>query len=747
MRKLAAIMFTDIVGFTAQMGEEEHKALQLLQKNRELLKPIINQFDGDWLKEMGDGTLSCFASAVEAVNCALAIQRVLKDDPDLKLRIGIHVGDVVFEHGDVFGDGVNIASRIEPLAEAGGVCVSEQVYDAIRNKPGIAAILQGDKNLKGVDHPVTVYAVMDMRASMAKKARPGWWTWATAAAIVAVALVIFVSQMASVKNDAPDSGFADAKSIAVLPFTPFTISEENQSFADGVHDDILTQLSKINDLKVISRTSVVQYKNTTKTMQQIAGELNVVHILEGSVRRAGNQIRIVAQLINAVNDHHVWSETYDRDYTDIFAIQSDVAIKIAAALKLSLAPAEKKYIEEKPTKNMEAYDYYLKGKHFWDTKMTRAGNMKAADMLEMAAVLDPNFTLALAAASVTHSVLYGYIEWDHTPERKAMAKIALDKAIALDPDHPRVHYAKAFYQSECIGDLSTALSELEIASTGEPNNQEIAQVLGTIYWKLGNWKKAEGNILKAYELDPAGSNSAGMVGFYFKRQRQFEKAKHYNNLAIQLDPEQYEHYIGQAFNYIAGGGDLKKALSILEEAEMNVSDPEQLSAAQFRTEIYSRDYSKALQYAKEYKKYNEGSLILGSAYNFLGDDSAAQTEFSNMRIFYEKKVEDDPEFAQFHSNLGQVYAYLGLKDEAVLAGKRGTALLPVSKNHLNGAERVEDLAKIYVLTGEYGLALDKIEYLLSIPGDLTVWNLRLDPVYDPLRDNPRFQALLEKYQE
>jgi class 3 adenylate cyclase len=227
MRKLAAIMFTDIVGYTALMGEDEAKALQLLQHNRELLKPIIKQFHGEWLKEIGDGTLSSFRSAVEAVNCALAIQQILQDDPELKLRIGIHLGDVVFEEGDVFGDGVNIASRIEPLAEPGCVCVSEQVYEAIRNKPGIGATLLGEKKLKGVDHPVKIYAVTGIRTPVAKTTRPAlwpldrrWWTLAGSAAVVVV--IIVLSQVGLFKSKLSDGGSSDSKSIAVLPFTAFS---------------------------------------------------------------------------------------------------------------------------------------------------------------------------------------------------------------------------------------------------------------------------------------------------------------------------------------------------------------------------------------------------------------------------------------------------------------------------------------------------------------------------------------------
>ena len=366
MRKLAAIMFTDIVGYTALMGRDEQKALQLLQKNRGLLKPIIEQFRGEWLKEMGDGTLSSFSSAVDAVNCALAIQQVLKDDPDLKLRIGIHIGDVVFEGGDVFGDGVNVASRLEPLAEPGGICVSERVYEDIRNKPGIVAASIGEKMLKGVESPVKVYTVTAMGAPPRKPTWPPITNrsrWTKAAGMVVVAMVAVAVVILFPLRDRDTHKVAmprlGEKSIAVLPFANLSDSKEDQYFSDGMTDDIITHLTKIGDLKVISRTSVMLYKDSPKSLRVIAEELGVSNVLEGTVRRHGNRVRITSQLIDARTDAHLWAETYDRELTDIFAIQSGVAQQIAAALKAKLSTDERQRIEKRPTESTEAYHFYL----------------------------------------------------------------------------------------------------------------------------------------------------------------------------------------------------------------------------------------------------------------------------------------------------------------------------------------------------------------------------------------------------
>ncbi len=572
---------------------------------------------------------------------------------------------------------------------------------------------------------------------MEKKKR----TWLALGGIAAGIILGILFAWVYSSNTVDKSGIND-KSIAVLPFTAFSTEEEDLFFADGIHDDILTQLAKITDIKVISRTSVMEYKNTTKKIKEIAKELNVKHILEGSVRRSGNKIRIISQLINADTDEHLWGETYDRDYADIFAIQSDVAKKIATALKATLTPEEIVYIEEKPTENMEAYDYFLKGKYFWNTKTDHAGIQKAADMFDKATELDPYFTLAYVWASITHSRLFSVLEWDHTQARKELAKRALDKALALDPDHPKVRYAKGIYQDWCLKDITSALREYEIALKGEPNNQDITASLGVIYFKMGNWKKAEETILKAYELNPVGLTSAAYVGIYYLLQRQFDKADYYFSLGIRSNPEQEQYYYLKTHNYLLGYGDIKKARSLLKEAEINVPYPERLAYAQFLTEICARNFSKALGFAKEYKKEKPGFIFVGSTYFYMGEEKLAKEEFESLRVYYENKINEEPENAQYHSNLGQVYAYLGLKEKAINEGKRGTDLLPIAKDHADGPLYLENLSIIYILTGEYELALENIEYLLSHPGGLTKWTLRLYPVFDPLRDDPRFQKLI-----
>jgi len=296
-RKLAAIVFTDIVGFTELMGRDEAKAMNLLKQNRALLRPIVENFKGEWLKEIGDGVLISFPSAVMAVTCALEIQRILAHNPDLTLRIGIHVGDVIQKDGDVFGDGVNIASRLEPLAEPGGICVSERVHEDIRNKPEISTAFQEEQLLKGVDKPIKVYSIFtqmgvaptpeSLEANSAKKS-----SGMNMGLIAGVGALVLAGVLFFIRDTTPDKPKDERKSIAVLPFD--NMSEEGNSdyFSDGITEDIITYLSKIEGLKVISRTSIMQYKDTKMNLKDIAKELGVTNILEGSVRRSGDKVRI-----------------------------------------------------------------------------------------------------------------------------------------------------------------------------------------------------------------------------------------------------------------------------------------------------------------------------------------------------------------------------------------------------------------------------------------------------------------------
>ncbi len=574
----------------------------------------------------------------------------------------------------------------------------------------------------------------------------------TGNAVIIVLLLVIVGLLAYPKMMLPTSAdsrsttnaadLLDAKAVAVLPFTNFSASEEDAYFADGIHDDILTQLSKIRDLKIISRTTMVKYKSSDLSIKEIAREVGAANVLEGSVRRAGEQVRIVAQLIEAKTDDHLWAETYDREYADIFAIQTDVARKIASALESTLTPEEEQQLKNVPTSNMEAYDYFLKGNHFWHTKTTMEGNLKAVAMYEEAIKLDPEFGLAYARQSVAHSVLFYSADWDPTPARKELARKTLERANLLIPDHPEFHFAQGIYYQWCLDDPKAAITEYEIAAEGQPGNGETVKHLGELYARAGNWTRAGKYLERAYELEPDGIGNAGWLGGYYSLLGDYENAETYLRLAVQSYPENATGYRFYAFMHVHAFGDMDRARKILDEGVLNSDNPSLLASYRARLEVNAGDYEAALRiiqedYSGEYSHYHKSRI-----YHLQNNRSEFSTEVDLAVNNFEGKLKANPEKAFLYSNVGIVHAMMGNKSMAIDAGKKAIELEPVSKDALNGPDHHYRLAVIYNLVGETELALDKLEFILSFRSGYTKWRIRLDPFLDSLHDHPRYLNLI-----
>ncbi len=543
------------------------------------------------------------------------------------------------------------------------------------------------------------------------------------------------------------------KMIVVLPFDNLGPPEDDY-FASGVAEEITSRLAAVRELGVISRTSAVEYDRTGKTLRQIGEDLGVDYVLEGSVRwdrsmEGKSRVRITPQLIRVSDDTHLWSARYDRVIEDIFAVQSDIAEKIIHQLGITLLEPEKRALKAKPTDNLEAYQAYLRGiDYLMKSDESEEQYRLAVQMFERAVKLDPNFALAFMGISEALSMLAHY-RYDLTEENISKAKAAADRVLELQPESPEGHMALGFYYYNCHKDYDRALEELTIAERDLPNNSRIPEYIGYIRRRQGNFEAAADNLKKAFELNPQAANLPWELGLTYDFLRRHPEAERYYDRSIFLAPDQTRAYVNKAFSYWLQGS-LEKARAMLEEMPKR-TDPQSISVWHLfwiLQELYERNYQAALELvlSSDFVDYYVGrkALLTGLVYSLMNEPELARDSFDSARILLEKEAKERPDDPLAHSQLGNAYAGLGRKEEAIREGKLGMELYPVSKDALDGPYYVILLAVIYVMVGEYDAALDKIEYLLSIPSDLSVPLLRLDPQWDPLRDHPRFKRLLEK---
>ena len=527
-------MFTDMVGYTALGQRNESLSLALVEEQRKLIRPILARHNGREVKTIGDAFLVDFPNALDAVRCAYDIQRAIREfnlslasDKRIHLRIGVHVGEVVESLGDISGDAVNVASRIEPLAEDGGVCLTRQVYDHVRSKVDLPLSSLGPKSLKNVTEPVEVYKMV--------------MPW-------------------NVETPAP-SVQLDKKRIAVLPFTNMSSNPEEGYFADGMTEELITSLSGVRQLTVIARTSVMGYKGTTKKVREIGRELEVGSVLEGSVRKAGNKVRITAQLIDTSTEGHLWAQNYDRQLEDVFAIQSEIAEKVAGELRIRLVESERSVITKKATENTEAYTYFLRGR-----ELLREENeplvRQALSLFEKAIELDPKFARAYVGVAECHTFLSN-IGKEAVDVSHSRARQLLERALDLDSKLAEAHACLAgilFDEDDALGSEAEARRALELnSSLPEP------------YWTLFELVGLKGNpgemvrqIQTAFRLDPIRPLFIWLLGLaYLYTDRAQEALEHWMKNE-QLAPVFV--YRGM-MEYYLSKGDLEKAKEFYAKAE------------------------------------------------------------------------------------------------------------------------------------------------------------------------------------
>jgi len=546
------------------------------------------------------------------------------------------------------------------------------------------------------------------------------------------------------------------KSIAVLPFENLSDAKENAYFADGIQDDILTNLSRIGDLKVISRTSVMSYRGKPTTVREIGKTLGVSTILEGSVRREGNRVRVTVQLINATNDEHIWGNNYDRDLIDVFAIQTDLAHEIADALQAKLSPIEKEQIGRKPTQNADAYLLYVQAHDIFNrTDRLRDDIVKVEGLYEEAVKKDPTFALAFAGLGMVENWMYH--SFDPTPARRDKAKAAVDSAIRLRPDLPEARLALGFFYYYCDRDdqhYQRALDEFGVAQRSLPNNADVYLAIGAIERRQGKWAQSTANMEKAAALDPKNAWVLQNLSFNYEANRDFETAEKILDRGLAVAPQSFAIRGLKAKLALEWKGDASVSEKFLAEVPAGV-DPEGIvTLSRINILILQRRFAEALQLVKKMPKetvHGEGTaptpkaFFEGILHFMLGEKDKARADFERARVIVEESVRDVPDDPGRHAQLGAIFAGLGRKEEAIREGKRAVELLPESKDAFDGPQVTIALAQIYCWTGEKEQALQLIERSLSTPNGINVPLLKLDPVWDPIRDDPRFKALIDKH--
>ena len=544
------------------------------------------------------------------------------------------------------------------------------------------------------------------------------------------------------------------KSIAVLPFQNLSDEKENAYFADGIQDDILTNLSKIGDLKVISRMSVMSYRGDgAHNAREIGKALGVATLLEGSVRRAGNRVRVSVQLINANNDEHIWAEDYDRDLTDVFAIQTDLARKIASALQAKLSPNENARLDRQPTKDSDAYLLYVQAHDYANRPdRFRETSLKAEELFEQAIKLDPNFALAFAGLSMVQSWLYH--EAEPTPARREKARLNANEALRLQPDLPEGHLALGFSYYYGDRDYQRALAEFEIAKRDLPNEADAYSAIAAIQRRQGKWAESNVNFEKSVSLDPKNANVLFNFAFNYMAQRDFQTADKIFDRAIAADPQSFAAHGMKSALAIAWKGDVGFAENQLSSVPPGFDPDGLVTSARAGVLTLQRKFAEALRVTQQFRGETltnperapcPKAFLEGSLYLHLGDKEKARAAFEQARPVAERLMREAPNDAARHAQYGAILAGLDQKQEAINEGKRAVELLPESEDAFDGPIITASLAEIYTWVGEPDEAFRLLDHLLTVPNGLTVPTLKLDPTWDPLRKDPRFQALVDKY--
>jgi TolB-like protein/class 3 adenylate cyclase/Tfp pilus assembly protein PilF len=770
--EIAHILFIDIVGYSKLSSNDQHAAVEELnQIARASEQSQRAEATGRLIKiPTGDGMALVFYTSPEApAQCAVEISRALKEHPRLQVRMGIHSGPVsgvvdVTERANLTGAGINMAKRVMDCGDAGHILLSKHVAEDLEEYERWRPLLH-DLGSCEAKHGmrVSVVNLYDDQFGNAKlprkfqtvqkrQTRLRWAEVAIALLVVAAIVAVFVFLL---RRPTRSTMAIVEKSIAVLPFENLSEDKANAYFADGIQDEILTRLSKIADLKVISRTSTQHYKSAPENLSQIAKQLGVANILEGRVQKSGDAVRVNVQLIKAANDSHLWGDTFDRKLTDIFSVESDIAKAIVDRLRAKLTGWEEETIAAKPTDNAEAYDAYLRGLAYTlKPGDTPAKNLGAQKYLRESVRLDPKFALGWALLSYTDSAGYRTTGLQPTDALREEARQAAETALTLQPNLGEAVLAKGFYYYACLRDYDTAVPYFDQARQLLPNSSLVLQSLAFLERRRGQWDVSESNFNEAERLDPRNANLLTQHAISYKCLRRFPEALRKFDQVLNITPDDVDAIAAKA-GIAQAEGDLPRAAALLAPLHPNADDTFALETQAYQA-IFERRPAPIILRLKEILAkpdpalgYNNGELRfwLGWAQEVAGDHAAAQESWRQARSELESFLKEQPENYLLIGDLALTNMGLGDKAAALAQAERAMALVPIEKDPIGGPTFLEIFARVAAGTGEPDRAIAALQKLLSIPYSgvlttpLTPALLRLDPMFDPLRNDPRFQKL------
>jgi TolB-like protein/class 3 adenylate cyclase len=803
--EIAHLLLIDVVGYSKLLVNEQ---IELLQELKQIVRSTecfrAAEARGELIRvPTGDGmALVFFHSPEEPARCALEISRALQDHPSIQLRMGIHSGPVnrvtdVNDKTNIAGSGINVAQRVMDCGDAGHILLSahvaEDLYEYRHWQPYLHDL--GECEVKyglhlhlfnlykdGLGNPQVPEKLRRGRRRRASAVSvrpitaPRWPNAALTIAFLVSAGALVISSLIFF-NRAPPTTVARAlapgakalsalaaipeKSIAVLPFENLSNEKENAYFAEGIQDEILTRLSKIADLKVISRTSTQHYKSAPENLPEIAKQLGVAHILEGSVQKSGGAVRVNVQLIKAANDSHLWADTFDRKLTDIFSVESEVAKAIADQLRAHITGQEEQILAAKPTDNPEAYDAYLRGLAYTLKTTTSPANALAAQKyLREAVRLDPKFALSWALLSYADAVGYIVQSLQPTVALREEARQAAETALTLQPNLGEAVVAKGYYHYACLKDYDTAVRYFEQARPLLPNSSRIPESLAYLTRRRGQWERSESYFNEAERLDPRNVNLLGEHAASYIALRRSPEARRKLDQVLDITPDDVDTLTIKAA-IAQAEGDLPRAAALLAPLHPNADDSYPLETQVYQ-EILERRPAQFTSRLKEILIKPDPALgpinselrfWLGWAQEVAGDHAAAQASWSQARSELESFLKEQPDNYLLIGYLALTNMGLGDKAAALALSERAMAVNPIEKDAIVGPIPIEILARVASQMGEPDRAIAALQKLLSIPsasvfpaGPLTPALLRLDPMFDPLRNDPRFQKLASSAQ-